>query len=88
MPRGKSTHDRNILAMALIGYESEKKRIEERISEIRAKLGSSRAAKAVASQPETAAPRKRRKLSAAARKRISAAQKARWAEHRKTTKGD
>ncbi len=85
MPRGKSSHDQNILAMALIGYESEKKRIDERIAEIRAKLGTGKAAKAAASDAGATAPKKRRKLSAAARKRIAAAQKKRWAEHRKAT---
>ena len=38
MPRGK-TQDRSILAMALVGYEVEKKKIEDRIQEIRNKLG-------------------------------------------------
>jgi hypothetical protein len=81
MPRGKSSHDQNMLAMALVGYEVEKKKIEERIKEIRARLGGSKlAAKAGAAE----AP-KRRKLSKAARKRISAAQKKRWAEQRKAT---
>jgi len=73
-----------MLAMALIGYEVEKKKIEERIKEIRARLGGSqRAAKAGAT--EAGEQRKRRKLSKAARKRISAAQKKRWAEQRKAT---
>lgn len=85
MPRGKSSHDQNMLAMALIGYESEKKRIDERIAEIRAKLGSGKAARAATPDTGAAAPKKRRKLSAAARKRIAAAQKKRWAEHRKAT---
>ena len=88
MPRGKSSHDQNILAMALIGYESEKKRIDEQIAEIRAKLRTGKTANVASANTETAKPRKRRKLSAAARKRISAAQKARWAEHRKASKGE
>jgi hypothetical protein len=85
MPRGKSSHDQNMLAMALIGYESEKKRIDERIAEIRAKLGNGKAAKATAADAGATVPKKRRKLSVAARKRIAAAQKKRWAEHRKAT---
>ena len=85
MPRGKSSQDQNILAMALVGYEIEKKKIEERIKEIRAKLGGARAAaKAGPAESASEAP-KRRKLSKAARKRIAAAQKKRWAEHRKAT---
>ena len=83
MPRGKSSHDPSMLAMALVGYEVEKKKIEERIKEIRARLGGGKVAKAGATEAEQAP--KRRKLSKAARMRIAAAQKKRWAEHRKTT---
>jgi hypothetical protein len=83
MPRGKSSHDQNMLAMALVGYEVEKKKIEERIKEIRARLGGKPAAKAGAPEPGEAP--KRRKLSKAARNRIAAAQKKRWAEHRKAS---
>jgi hypothetical protein len=71
-----------MLAMALVGYEVEKKKIEERIKEIRARLGGGKLAAKVAT-PEAGEPRKRRKLSKAARMRISAAQKKRWAEQRK-----
>lgn len=78
MPRSKS-QDKSLLAMALVGYELEKKKIEDKIRDIRAQLGGGRSpAKASPDQP------KRRTLSVAARKRIAAAQKKRWAEHRKT----
>jgi hypothetical protein len=77
MPRSKQSQDTSILSMALVGYELEKKKIEERIKEIRAQLSG----KSVSS-PNGHGPAKRR-LSAAARKRIAAAQKKRWAEHRK-----
>jgi len=73
-----------MLAMALVGYEVEKKKIEERIKEIRARLGGGKLA-AKAGTPEAGEGPKRRKLSKAARKRISAAQKKRWAEQRKAT---
>ncbi len=82
MPRGKSKQDPTMLAMALVGYELEKKKIDERIREIRAQLSGEKAAEKVSSAGDIKAP-KRRKLSAAARKRIAAAQKKRWAEHRK-----
>ena len=80
MPRGK-TQDRSILAMALVGYEVEKKKIEDRIQEIRNKLGkvTAKVRRALSNNDQP----KRRKLSVAARKRIAAAQKKRWAEHRK-----
>src|SRR2546425_9334506 len=82
MPRGKSAKDTSMLAMALVGYELEKKKIDERIKEIRAQLSGAKAAEKVISAGDDSAP-KRRKLSAGARKRIAAAQKKRWAEHRK-----
>jgi len=82
MPRGKSKQDPSILAMALVGYELEKKKIDERIREIRALLSGAKPAEKVSSAGGDTAP-KRRKLSAAARRRIAAAQKKRWAEHRK-----
>jgi hypothetical protein len=68
--------------MALVGYEIEKKRIEGKISEIRAKLGRGRVTAKADAAADSGKP-KRRKLSAAARKRIAVAQRKRWAEHRK-----
>ena len=81
MPRGKSSSDAATLAMALVGYEVEKQKIEERIREIRARLGGGKAGGRGAAP--AAGPRKRRPLSVAARRRIAAAQRKRWAEHRK-----
>jgi hypothetical protein len=78
-----------MLAMALVGYEVEKKKIDEKIREIRAQLGGAGPAPRVGRPPKSAATAaeaeapKRRKLSVAARKRIATAQKKRWAEHRK-----
>jgi len=89
MPRGKASNDPDMLAMALVGYEIEKKKIDEKIKEIRAKIGGGKTApvrfslRGAEAAKEAPAP-KRRKLSAAARKRISVAQKKRWAEQRKT----
>ena len=84
MARGKTTEDLSTLQMALVGYQIEKERIEEKIGEIQARLKG----KTVPSPASAAAKpaRVKRILSAAARKRISAAQKKRWAEHRKSTK--
>ncbi len=84
MPRGRSSADPATLAMALVGYEIEKQKIEDRIREIRAELGAggSARAKSTASKP-AAGPQPKRTLSADARKRIAAAQRKRWAEHRK-----
>ena len=68
-----------MLAMALVGYELEKKKIEERIKEIRAQLASGSAAEKASYSGDDDKPKSRR-LSVAARKRIAAAQKKRWAE--------
>ena len=80
MAQGRSIDDATTLQMALVGYQIEKQRIESRIQEIRSQLKGKRAAGS-ASAPK--APGRRRELSAAARGRIAAAQKRRWAEYRK-----
>ena len=81
MARGKTTEDLSTLEMALVGYQIEKQRIEGKVQEIQAQLKG----KAVSSKAnaKTKPAGVKRILSAAARKRISAAQKKRWAEHRK-----
>jgi Arc/MetJ family transcription regulator len=82
MARGRSVEDVNMLEMALIGFQIEKQRIESRIQDIQSQLKGKRAATPSAGPGETKAP-VRRELSEGARKRIAAAQKRRWAEHRK-----
>ena len=70
----------DLLAMALVGYEREKAKIEETIAEIRAQLGirgPGRPKAATAMTGEAAAGK--RTLSASARKRIAEAQRKRWA---------
>jgi len=81
MARGRSSDDADTLQMALVGYQIEKQRIESKIQEIQSQLKGRRPA-FVGNGAEAAAPRKR-ELSEAARARIAAAQKKRWAEHRK-----
>ena len=83
MPRGRSSSDPTTLAMALVGYEIEKQKIEDKIRQIRAQLGGHRVGSAAAPAAKGGGPRKRRTLSASARRRIAAAQRKRWAEHRK-----
>jgi hypothetical protein len=65
--------------MALVGYEIEKQKIEDKIRQIRAQLGGHAGAPAAAK----GGPRRKRTLSVSARKRIAAAQRKRWAAHRK-----
>jgi hypothetical protein len=80
----QATMDTTTLQMALIGYESERQKIEEKIAAIRAQLnGRTRGA----GTPIAAAPAQPRKsMSAAGRKRIAAAQRKRWAEYHKKKK--
>ena len=83
------THNHELLEMALMGFEVEKQRLDEKITEIRDLLGggqhslNGRAANSGSEIQETAAPKKRRKMTAKARKAISAAQKKRWADFHK-----
>src|SRR5690348_13856122 len=79
MPR-HARADRTILAMALIGYEAERTKIDATIREIQARLGHQGPGRRAADG--AVAPAKR-VLSVAARKRIGAAQKKRWAALKK-----
>ena len=88
MARGKADQNSAILEYALSHLERERDEIQAKIDHIVSQLGRRPAATAVASPAATAAvpagtSRKKRVLSEAARKRIAAAQKRRWAEHRK-----
>ena len=78
-------YDEGFLQAALIGYESEKAKIQAAITEIQAQLGHRGPGRPKASAgeegqiaPGQTAP-KRRTMSASARKRIAAAQRKRWA---------
>ena len=71
--------DNEILAAAIAGFEAQKKHIDTQIAEIRQKLGGGSAEPAATPEPG----RKRRKMSAAGRKRIAEAQRKRWAASRK-----
>ena len=66
-----------ILTAAIDGFEAQKTRIDAQIAELRALLDGRGAVPVTTTQPLTP---KRRKMSAAARKRIGDAQRKRWAE--------
>jgi hypothetical protein len=86
MARGKTDHNLAILEYALTHLERERDEILTKIDHIRGQLFGGRArleSPEPAAAPPAAGPRKKRVLSEAARKRIAAAQKRRWAEHRK-----
>src|ERR1051326_904435 len=70
-----------IINAAIEGFESQKRRIDVQIAELRNLLPGARV------EPDTDQTRpKRRKMSAAARARIAAAQRKRWAASRKQAK--
>jgi hypothetical protein len=79
-----ATIDQQTLEMALIGYESEKQRVEATITQIQSLLRHRGPGlpKAASDGTERSAPR-RRALSAPARRRIAAAQRKRWAAIKK-----
>ncbi len=86
MPRVGKSIGNHLLAAALEGLQLQKQRIEEQIQQVRLLLGKSsgkRGRPSVSMNKKTGAGR----LSAAARKRIAAAQKRRWAEYRKSSAG-
>jgi len=83
MARGRRTSDPATLAMALVGYELEKQKIDEKIRQIRAQLGGRISGLATTNSGSAKAAGPRRTLSVSARKRIAAAQRKRWAEHRR-----
>ena len=77
MPTPKLTNE--IIVAAIAGFESQKTKIDTQIAELRAMLTGGPAESAV--KPE-ASTRKRKKFSAAARKRMKEAQQRRWAKIR------
>ncbi|MBV9505951.1 MAG: hypothetical protein JO323_13195 [Acidobacteriia bacterium] len=73
------------LEMALIGYQTEKEKIEDKIREIQTQLKGKRLTTPAAGVTAGVVKKNpaKRILSPGARRRIAAAQKKRWAEHRK-----
>lgn len=87
MAKTSAAPSREILEAALQGLEAQRQRLDEQISQVRAMIGrGSRGSRQRAGQASagTVGGRKKRTLSAEARKRIAAAQKKRWAAFRKT----
>jgi hypothetical protein len=74
--------DNDILAAAIEGFEDQKKRIDAQIAEIRQLLAGG--ATEPTAKPESG---KRRKVSAAGRKRMAEAQRKRWAAKKVSGRG-
>jgi hypothetical protein len=86
MASGKGNQNAAILEYALRHLETERDEIQAKIDHVRRQLGGKAAgpsAPRAAASSGSSEPRSKRVLSEAARKRIAAAQKRRWAEHRK-----
>ena len=84
--RKKADHS-DLLSMALVGYESAKDAIDQKILEIKRMIGGGgRAISAAVETYTTVTPKKRRTLSAKAKKAIGDAARKRWAERRKALK--
>jgi hypothetical protein len=89
MPKRSAAPSAEILEAALQGLEAQRKRLEEQIDQVRGMMGRrpGRPLKGTGSEAASrgsAFPRKKRTLSAEARKRIAAAQRKRWAAFRKS----
>jgi len=76
MPTQKLTAE--IIHAAIEGFESQKRRIDSQIEELRQLLNGGSAEPGA----ESGSPARKRKISAAGRRRMAAAQKARWAKIR------
>lgn len=82
MPRTRRNDSAELLRLALIGLDAQIAKLQKTRAQLAALIDQRSAHPAV----KEAAPRKRRKLSAAARAKISAAAKARWARERRRRK--
>jgi hypothetical protein len=75
MPTPKLTNE--IIAAAILGFEEQKRHIDTKIAELRAMLPGGTAETAATPEAPT---RKRKKFSAASRRKMAMAQRARWAK--------
>ena len=74
--------NRAIIEAAIVGFERQKQKIDETIAELRAQLdGTSSRPGHKVKVGDAGTVKAKRTMSAAGRKRIAAAQKARWAAH-------
>jgi len=81
MPKTKKDNTAELLRLAITGLDDQISELQEIQTQLAAMIGRPPASPAV--EVEAAAPQKRRKLSAEAREKISAAARARWARDRK-----
>jgi hypothetical protein len=76
--------DAHLLQAALLGYQAERERIDQAITEIRKRIGKSAGGEdATAPSTKRGAGGRHRSMSTEARERIAAAQRKRWAQWHK-----
>src|SRR2546422_10787948 len=73
-----------IMIAAIAGFEAQKNHIDSQIAEVRSMLDGGRTQSAV-TPSETGRSSKRKRFSLASRRKMAAAQKARWAAIKKTS---
>jgi hypothetical protein len=78
--------DEELLKMARAGFQQQANMIARKIAEIDAQLSGKKRGRPAAVKPMGVVPKRKRKLSAEALARISAAQKKRWAAFYKQKK--
>ena len=90
MAKTSASPNHEILEAALQGLEAQRQKLDEQIAQVRSMMGRRPGRPSKNAHPQQggavdgrAGQGKRRNLSAAARKRIAAAQKKRWADFRK-----
>lgn len=81
MPRPPK-QDTELLEAALIGFQHKRDQVEQKIAELRSRIGGYPASGPAATAASGASASKKRTMSAAARRRIALAQKKRWAAYK------
>jgi hypothetical protein len=80
--------DLQTLQAALTGYQMEQARITKAIADLQVRIRGGKAPRSSGPDHAAMATKPKRKLSAAARKRMAASQKKRWAEYHEAQKAE
>lgn len=88
MPKTTTIDHTSVLEMALVGYEMQRNRIEAAIAEIQVELGQGGPSRYISTATDNSEPKAtgKKRFSAAAWKRMAAAQKKRWQVKKATAK--
>ncbi len=77
-----TTHDKDILEAALIGYAQQLALIDAKIAELRSRLGAQEPSEDRTSEGSSKPRKRRKKFSAETRRKMAEAQQRRWAAAR------